>query len=327
MHECIICNYKTSDKGNYSRHKKSKKHLLNSNKSNKIKINESNLNPIESNLNPNDNLKNNVKNNTSRYKCEICQVVYSTSSNLAKHRKRCNNNDNNHDENRIIKLLQDKLEFIENHWKKQFETLEKENEFHKQLVISAGNMIQTSMSTLNQLILNYNNAPILEPLKDYSILEEKDKFLNNIIYYYKENKLSEYLGNFLVKQYKTKDPKKRSNWNSDSARLTYINRELINNKPNWVIDKKGVKMTEIIIEPYLNYIKTMCQDKIMKLNCDVQDMDENNLKNHSLDKMTSLNLVIKNINNKTLSKEINRYLAPHFYFDKNNVLILKENTQ
>ena len=40
--------------------------------------------------------------------------------------------------------------------------------------------------------------------------------------------------------------------------------------------------------------------------------------------MSSLTEIIKTINNKVLSQNINKYLAPHFYFDKNNGLVLRE---
>ena len=73
-------------------------------------------------------------------------------------------------------LLKEKLKSLESNrdlLKNHIDFLEKENDYHKQLVVSAGNMIQSSMSTLNHLILNYDNAPILKPLDDYSILEEK----------------------------------------------------------------------------------------------------------------------------------------------------------
>lgn len=146
----------------------------------------------------------------------------------------------------------------------------------------------------------------------------------SIIYYHNENKLDQYIGNFLVKHYKTKDPKQRSNWNSDTSRLTYINRELVNNKPNWVIDKRGVKMTNIIIDPILEYIKKLSQTEINELKDELEDEDNEHLRNKIINKMTSFSEIIKNINNKVLSKEINRYLAPHLYFDKNNVLIFKE---
>lgn len=197
---------------------------------------------------------------------------------------------------------------------KQCKTLEKENEFHKQLVTSAGGLIQSSVSTLKYLITNFNNAPILKPLDDYSVLEDKDKFIKNIVYYHNEDKLNEYLGKFLLKEYKNKDPSKRANWTTDTARLTYVNRMLVNNNPSWIVDKKGVEMTDIMIDPFLQYIKKLAQDYINNLRYEIEEDDINDQKK-KLEIMNSLNNIIKNINNETLSKEINQYLAPHLYFD------------
>lgn len=314
-YHCTECNYSTEFSSNWCRHNKSKIHIKKSDKSdNKL------YQAPRSSLKLPDALENKK---IIEFICEYCGGKYSKQSNLTRHISICTLKQNG--SNETIKKLEMKNKFIklkkENEMlKKENMLLAKENEFHKQLVISAGNVIQSSMSTVNYLILNCNNAPLLEPLKDYSILEEKEKFISNIIYHYKENKIDQYLGNFLVKQYKTKDPAKRSNWNSDTSRLTYINRELVNNKPNWVIDKKGVKMTEIIIDPYVRYIKNLCQKKFDEIKKEFTS-DVDTTKN-IFEKMTILTGIIQNINNKSLSNNINKYLAPHFYFDKNNGLVL-----
>lgn len=356
---CELCNYKTSDHSNYLRHKKTKKHLEKSKMIPKTTIKKLSKSPGSSR----ESLKLTVDKETNIYECKYCKNYFSKPGNLSRHYKICvekkhfENIENIQTENKIkileqkieaiqkekesiikqskekIKFIEkekdiikrqseEKLKIIEKESKEKLKILEKENEYHKQLVISAGNMIQSSMSTLNHLITYYNNAPILEPIKDYSLLEEKNKFINNLIYYHKENKLDQYLGNFLVKQYKTKDPKERSNWNSDTSRLTYINRELVNNQPNWVIDKKGIKMTNIIIDPLLNYIKRLLQEDIVILKNEMEHNSEN--REDLLSKMIMLNEIIKNINNKVLSKEINRFLAPHLYFDKNNFIIVEK---
>lgn len=340
---CFDCDYETDDKSNWAKHKKSRKHVIKSNKNNDNLV-ESTTNLSKSTEKSNEMTKstttaphdtpqhptapkntksNNIAENKD-IKCTFCGVEFTRSSSLLRHYNVCK--DKNINTHELVfkletekKMLELKLESCESKNK----ILKKENEYHKQLIISAGNMIQSSMSTLNHLILNYNNAPILEPLKDYSILEDENKFINNLTYYHNENKLEEYLGNLLVKQYKTVDPTKRSNWNSDTSRLTYINRELVNNKPNWVIDKKGIKMSNIIIKPFMDYIKKVAQNEIFNINKEIQDEDNENCRNYLIKKITTLSEIIININNNALSKNINRYLAPHFYFDKNNILVMR----
>ena len=329
-YHCDICNYSTEFSSNWCRHNKTKNHIEKINKRTDKKLTTPENTP-EHLTAPNNN--NNEK-NTSHIICNLCNVTFTRSSSLLRHYNVCkekskiNNNEKIRDlekeKNDIqmlnqIKLLEEKLKYVEN----ERDLFKKENEFHKSLVVSAGNLISSSMSTLNHLILNYDNAPILKPIEDYSLLEDKKKFIDNIIYHYNENRLDQYLGNFLVKHYKTKDPKTRSNWISDTSRLTYINRELVNNRPNWVIDKKGVKMSGIIIEPFLEYIKSLSQNEINKLKENISEIPGRSLDKQIFYKMASLSEIIKNINNKCLSKNINRYLAPHFYFDKNNILVVK----
>ena len=357
---CIDCNYSTDDHGNWSKHKKSKKHIKNGNKVSNIDVQKNGPSMCTStqlrltSTTPhfyNDSNKNNVIKAT--YKCTYCELAYTRQDNLIRHLKICNEKDSKHklleeqfekyklerdlefknkEETLILKseveklkaeleMMKKKEHLYENH----IDTLKIENKFQKQLIESAGGMIKKSMNTMSYLLLNYNNAPPLEPLKDYSVLEDKNKFIDNLTYYHSKNKLDEYLGDFLVKHYKTEDPKERSNWNSDTSRLTYINRELVNNKPNWVIDKKGVKMTELIIDPYMQYIKKIAIEKIAEMKDICDDDDDYDNKKYIFNKMTSLNEIIQNINNKILSKEINKYLAPHFYFDKNNLLMVREN--
>lgn len=333
---CQECNYETDDKSNWAKHKKSNKHIQNSNKL----VNNPQMIPKDPDKIP----------EIIKTKCLYCNIEFKQLCHLSRHLKKCSlkitKDIENQSEKKIsqyeIKTLREKINLLEKQNRERINLLEKqnkekiellekqnnllikENEYHKQLVISAGNMIQSSMSTLNHLILNYNNAPILEPLKDYSFLEEKSKFIKNILYYSKQDKLSQYLGDFLVKQYKINDPAKRSGWNSDTNRLTYINRELVNNVPNWVVDKKGIKMTGLIIDPYLDYIKTILQEEIRSLHESIINRTTKETEQVLFDKMTNVSEVIKNINNKVISMDINKYLAPHFYFDKNNVLVYKD---
>src|SRR5579883_2080051 len=103
-YQCKECNYETDDKSNWYKHKKSKKHIENSNK---LLI----MNPVESNKNPIESNKNLDKKECkpSKYICDICKLSYSTTSNLSKHRKKClNENDN-----LLIKKLKDENKMLE----------------------------------------------------------------------------------------------------------------------------------------------------------------------------------------------------------------------
>ncbi|ARF12522.1 zinc finger protein [Klosneuvirus KNV1] len=98
-------------------------------------------------------------------------------------------------------------------------------------------------------------------------------------------------------------------------------RELIDKKPDWLVDKKGVKTTKFIIDPLLEYIRQLMADFI----------EENRLENflHESDwrmrrRMDDLNVageICYNIKNKILSEQLLKHIAPHFYLNKNDQLI------
>jgi hypothetical protein len=69
--------------------------------------------------------------------------------------------------------------------------------------------------------------------------------------YDKEKKLIPYLGDIIIKYYKKENPKDQSIWNSDTTRLNYLIRELIDTELTWTCDKAGLKVNEFIIIPLL----------------------------------------------------------------------------
>lgn len=76
-------------------------------------------------------------------------------------------------------------------------------------------------------------------------------------------------------------------------------------------------MTNYIIKPLLNYIMAINMEYINKKNKEIED-EEEDLDNNSkkLKEMQTLASINSEIKNSKLSSEINKYIAPHFYFDK-----------
>ena len=69
------------------------------------------------------------------------------------------------------------------------------------------------------------------------------------------------MGDFIIKVYKKEKPSEQSIWNTDSSRLTYIIKDLINKKSSkWKIDKKGIKTKKFLIKPLLKHIKIILDD-------------------------------------------------------------------
>jgi hypothetical protein len=345
---CTFCNYLTNDKSNWTKHIKSKKHNKNSNKINKTTTSPSATPPphlgqtsIVLGIKSKYNEQNNKNKNIKVYKCTYCENDFSRLDNLNRHLKSCNEKKSKHDllemeykiyktekENEMkIKLLEEKLKSCEIH----IETLKNENKFQRQLIESAGGMIKKSMNTMSYLLLNYNDAPQLKALNDYSIMSNNtNNLIDNLVYYHKNGKFDKYIGDFIVQQYKKDDPKLQSIWSSDIERLNYFIRELINNKPdpqkensiekttkllNWSIDKKGIRVMNNIIDPLLDYVHNIGVNYINQKNKEIENLDIEQA-TCLISKMKEIGEINYGIKNKTISNNINKYIAPYFYLNK-----------
>jgi hypothetical protein len=120
----------------------------------------------------------------------------------------------------------------------------------------------------------------------------------------------------IVKCYKKEDPSQQSIWNSDVTRKNYLLRELINTKPEWIPDKKGIKTIEIIINPILKIIEELIKDFLNQKDTN----KDGTINKYVLDKKLSfgleLNQILFSIDHKTLHNDINSYIAQFFYFNK-----------
>jgi hypothetical protein len=198
--------------------------------------------------------------------------------------------------------------------------LKSENAHLKLLVNNAGAIIKTSVSTMSYVIKNYKDAPALETIKDYSAIhyeKNNDEFVEELVHQHDHQKLSAYIGDFIIKNYKKQDPSKQSIWNSDTNRLTYMIKELLNNKKvDWKIDKKGIKTTKYIIEPILDYIDPLIREYIENFDIDYNLYSSTDAQIKMM-KLKSATEILGNIEDRLLCDEILKYIAPHFYLSKN----------
>ncbi len=341
-YDCACCNYKTNCRNSWYVHKKSQKHITNSTNTNNGNINQNQIDSLihksendilKEKLRSIENEKNIILNQLTETKNQLIDAKnqYEERLNETKNKFGC-----------IIDQYEERLIESRDH----IETLKYENRFQKQLINSAGGIIQRSMNTMSYLLLNYNNAPVLTHLPDYSIVSKNvDTFVNDLIFYHKKNKLDKHIGDFIVQQYKKSNPELQSLWSSDVDRLNYFIRELINDKNKgetkaitivgkskniknvknnndmqlqWAVDKKGLKVTEYIIDPLLNYIHEINSNYLRRKNEEINERFniQNDMKLlEDLQVVATINCEIKN---KSLSKSINKYIAPHFYLEKCN---------
>jgi len=155
--------------------------------------------------------------------------------------------------------------------------------------------------------------------------KDKEKFVEKIIYKHKKKILDEYLGRIIVSHYKKKDPAQQSIWNSDTSRLTYIIRELFNNKKiDWMVDKKGIKTTSYIIKPLLKHIDELISEYIdIKTTIDRETAKTEDLI-ANFDNLKLGNEILKTIETNELSDNILKRISSYFYFMKNDNGLLEE---
>ena len=333
-YRCNVCEYETDCRVSWHKHKKTAKHHKNVNsklicqkaedsvskKDHEIELLKQKLESIETDkkkletqLKKTEKLLNQSKKEYDQSKKEFDKKLTTTVENY---------------KNELVLIeqkFQSTIEKCENH----INTLQVENNYHKQLINSAGGIIKKSMGTLSYLLVNYNSAPCLNSLSDYSIIsKDVELLIKELIYHHNKNNLGKYLGDFLVKQYKKDNPELQALWNSDTERLNYFIRELHNMKHDnnqennnaeldiqWIIDRKGLKVTNRIINPLLDYISNLNKNYLTK-----QNLDDERLSAQKLEQLVKNMYTVKQINNdihnNVLSQDINKYIAPHFYLNK-----------
>ncbi len=200
-----------------------------------------------------------------------------------------------------------------------------ENTYLKSVCNNATNFVAETMNTVNFIINNLTSAPPIDKNMDYKkiIYENKDKIdvLDEIVHHFRHKSLVKYIGNIIVKCYKKDDPKQQSIWNSDIARKNYLLREIINKKAEWITDKKGIKTTEIIIDPIIKILDKLIRDF---LNDDKSINKDGTINKFILEKRLNigieLNEILLLIDHKTLHNEVNSYIAQFFYFNKSEFI-------
>ena len=131
--------------------------------------------------------------------------------------------------------------------------------------------------------------------------------------------MNKYLGDIIIKYYKKKDPKNQSIFNSDTTRLTYVIRELFDDQQiDWTIDKKGIKTTNYIINPFLDHIDDIIKEYMQnKTTFDRKTATTRELE-ANFSNLTACGEIIISIEKKELGDEILKYIAPYFYHMKDN---------
>lgn len=303
-YNCQICVFESSNKTDYNRHNRTKKH-----KEKVTQVRIKNATP------PDDTPRHTIENELdvskleNQHKCKYCNNIFTRSSSLTRHMKSCA-------EIAVKIRIQEKEEIIK---EKDFvikdtelTSLKKEiTQLHKQLntyetMLKSFSTPQT-INNFNYICNNYPDTPALEGQKTYdNLIESKKLTLMDVIsMYYYDKKLVVFIGDYIVKYYKKDEPKNQSMWATDVSRLTYIIRESCKKNGNiWAYDKKGCKTKKLIIGPALNFIR----ENLIKFCQENGGRTETNI----LKQMIAAAGTIEMIDNGELANDISRYIAPEF---------------
>ena len=341
---CTFCNYSTSDAANFTRHKKTKKHL-----SYTLKKSTTLTKTTMMSTNNVDNLQNTIPIKTVKkekiFICKDCKFETKHRSSYYRHLKTCskqhiNNNHNHNDVNNNDNDLKIKLIISE-----------KEKEFHKEKTELLSGFLKEKTQLLNNFMVNSNillnkandntkvtaeaiksvsmsaikyanekfqNTPALLPLENFNINDldfdnEKDRaqLVEILIYNAKQKSLDKLLGDHIVKEYKKDNPEEQSFHTTDCSRLNYIVRKLIENALSWSVDKNGIQICKDIVKPLIKKcINALLEhQKVLLQNMGVGNFTKQKEVELIID-------VIMSIDSGSLEADINKYIAPYFNLNK-----------
>jgi len=156
-------------------------------------------------------------------------------------------------------------------------------------------------------------------------IEQRPEFADEyiaerLLHIYDSKGFANYITNIVEKAYKKDDPSEQTFWASDVSRLIYIVRSTIDQKDEWIYDKKGVIIKESIIDPLLDEVYNI----IIKYKKYMEDKYLHSLKKEESDyymsKVSIINIANKLINDfrnrQVVKNQIIRILAPKFFLDR-----------
>ena len=282
-YQCKICDYETERQADLNRHKKSQKHKLvemvyntktqkdhkidhfaKKNTSKNIEKHISDKNDDSGDNDDDDVLESKSNRVGDLYKCPYCYRLFNKSTNMYRHK-------NHHCKSRK------RIEKIENDKIKKTKMIEESQNIRmlQQIVDDIKELKNetkiSKMTTMTFATKHFKDTPPLKKLKPHE--------LNNLLYYkkeprkgfalehefihqYKHRILHEFLGRLIISEYKNDNPQIQGLWSSDLARLTFVIRKSVDNSDTWIVDKKGVNITNMIISPMTQRTKEILQEFI-----------------------------------------------------------------
>ena len=156
------------------------------------------------------------------------------------------------------KLLEDKIDNLA--------------ESNKEMVKVVKKAITTATGLIKYLIENHNTTPPLKKLNYEECIKNLKIYYNcnnnnfelqeKLLEDYKNNQFVKKISKSILKLLNHKNPDEQPIWNTDCARNHYV----VKTNMSWNEDKAGIKFTEYVIKPLLDYIRILIKDyKINKI--------------------------------------------------------------
>ena len=150
------------------------------------------------------------------------------------------------------------------------------------------------------------------------IQEKKEEiYVEKLLTLFKNDKLIEYVKDIIVPLYKKDDPKQQTVWNTDTARLNYVIRDIVGKQTEWMTDKKGLKVTKYVIKPITKSMAEMVDKYAKNYYINTQKFD-NSLEEikHNSEKYNLAIGLIQELRKGNINAKICQQLCPEFHLDK-----------
>jgi hypothetical protein len=240
-------------------------------------------------------------------------------------------------DNRIMQNKIDLLELELKNCKEQLTKVEKQDEFHKDIIKESGKVISKSMNAITFLAGTSIKAPVLSTIADKEATDmlsqneiviqktkldpkhKKTHIAEHLLDHYRIETLCEYFRDIIIKAYKKENPKEQSFWSSDVQRLVYVIKDLIDDEDKWVYDKNGIKIRNRLINPIMLKVYDILEDYHSKTFPYISKNALNISKTEFDTKLSycadAENLMIS-IKNRQLHKKLIKMLAPEFFLER-----------
>ena len=332
MYYCDSCDYKTDDKGNFSHHNKTKKHLS--------KLDQIKIQSFEKIKEENDELKQKLFEKEKEKLEEVNKILKKQTSKTINNTKNSNNTLNNN-------VSIGSINYVNQHFK-DAPPLEKITNFvinginindindasqqekfindiiyyhkHKILHQIIGDHIvniykkpkasdqsfhATDTSRLNYVVrMNENTNDLSEQDNIINSDSENDNCLDDDTLDDDTKKLIQ-----IKKQYDQQKKKIEKNKQLQIVKTT----KLKNNKKIWTIDKNGYKLCQLLINPIISNIVNILKKNLT--NKSKKKIKDENIYNE-LKFSEAISNILENIDTMKLKNDINKYIAPKFNLDK-----------